>query len=87
MSASFHCHPHCGERAKAPEDRNWGVINRECNFSAFNGYRYSPSDYSKLVCLTCGAVGHTKAKHVSKIRDVKLVAGEWKIVPSSSGSA
>lgn len=40
----------------------WVVIHRRCNFSAFNGYRWTPSDYSLVGCTACGALWRTKAK-------------------------
>jgi hypothetical protein len=40
-----------------------------CNHSAFNGYRRTPSDYSGLVCRSCGRVWRTKADYVSLVKD------------------
>lgn len=54
----------CKERKKQACDRNWVVMDRKCNYSAFSGYRYTPSDYSCVECLTCGAIWRTKAKYV-----------------------
>lgn len=39
------------------------VIHRKCNYSAFNGYHKTPSDYSLVVCLKCGQLWRTKAKY------------------------
>lgn len=62
----------CVERQKShPEDRNWVVISRYCNYSAFSGYHYTPSDYSALNCHTCGACWRTKAAYVALIPDGK----------------
>lgn len=45
------------------------VIVQDCrNFSAFNGYRETPSDYSAIKCLRCGKVWRTKAGYVSTLR-------------------
>ena len=44
MSVSFGCH--CAERKKPVEERNWVVIVRKRNYSAFNGYRSTLSKYS-----------------------------------------
>jgi hypothetical protein len=44
-------------------------VDRCCNYSAFSGYRCTPSSYSALVCLDCGARWRTNAKYVSQIRD------------------
>ena len=39
----------------------------KCNHSAFNGYHYTPSDYSTVYCKRCGAVWRTKAKFVDQL--------------------
>lgn len=67
MSVSFSCH--CEERQKPVHERNWRVISRCCNHSAFNGYHYTFSDYSAVICLTCGISGRTKAAYVDKLKD------------------
>ncbi len=41
------------------------------NFSAFNGYTFTPSDYSALRCTACGAYWRTKAAYVEEIDDAK----------------
>jgi hypothetical protein len=41
--------------------RLWRWKDYKANYSAFNGYRYTPSDYSACVCLACGASWRTKA--------------------------
>lgn len=50
------------------------VTVRKCNYSAFNGYRRTPSDYSEIVCLRPGCLGvrRTKAKYVDQLPDVSL---------------
>ncbi len=63
----------CDERSKAPKYRNWIVYKRNCNYSAFNGYHYTPSDYSALQCHSCRAIWRTKANYVSLISDGDLV--------------
>jgi len=67
MSVSFSCH--CKERKKPIEQRNWVVIDRECNYSAFNGYHYTYSEYSAVLCKSCGVFGRTKAKYVDDLKD------------------
>jgi hypothetical protein len=47
---------------------NWRVRQYKCNHSAFNGYRYTPSDYSSIHCLECGRAWRTKAKYVDEIQ-------------------
>lgn len=69
MAVSFSCK--CGERHKPAKRRAWAVYQRMCNHSAFNGRRFTPSDYSDLVCHVCGAVGRTKAGYVKDIPDFK----------------
>lgn len=73
MSASFGCK--CGEHLKPVEQRNWEVLKYKCNHSAFNGYKYTPSDYSTVVCNSCRACGRTKAAYVDKLR---IAAGEFR---------
>lgn len=51
-----------------PQDRTkWRVRQYRCNHSAFNGNRYTPSDYSALSCLGCGNAWRTKAAYVATI--------------------
>lgn len=52
-----------------PRPEHVVVVTREANYSAFNGYRYTPSDYSGVLCLTCGARWRTKAGWVDACRD------------------
>lgn len=49
--------------------RLWRVVDRYCNYSAFNGGHRTYSDYSALVCLRCGAHWRTKANYVAQIDD------------------
>ena len=65
MSVSFSCH--CPERKRSVTERRWVVTQRRCNHSAFNGYRMTPSDYSTVWCLSCGAIGRTKAAYVDQL--------------------
>lgn len=48
---------------------HWRVLDRHCNYSRFNGGRYTPSDYSACKCMTCGAVWRTKADYVALLND------------------
>lgn len=56
--------------------KNWRVLQRHCNHSAFNGYHYTPSDYSSIHCIGKGCPGswRTKADYVYDLPD--YVAGE-----------
>lgn len=49
----------------------WVVLQRKCNHSAFNGYHWTPSDYSCLRCTECGRVWRTKAAYVDGLPDAK----------------
>ena len=70
MSVSFSCH--CEERKKPIQERNWVVINRMCNYSAFNGYHFTLSDYSAVYCKSCRVFGRTKAQYVSDLKSGTL---------------
>lgn len=45
----------------------WSVLDRNCNHSAFNGYKRTTSDYSSVKCGKCGHVWRTKAAYVRKL--------------------
>lgn len=47
----------------------WRVVDRHCNYSAFNGHRYTPSDYSFCKCTKCGHGWRTKADYVALLAD------------------
>lgn len=63
---------------KCPKCRsaNVKVSQRMCNHSAFNGYHYTPSDYSEIMCLNCGWRWRTKADYVPGLSDMS--AADWK---------
>lgn len=73
MTITVHPQYHKGECA-APMTR-WRVRQRRSHNSAFAGYRETPSSYSGLVCLRCGATWRTKAAYVDQVADV--AKGEW----------
>ena len=50
----------------------WRVHTRRANYSAFNGYHWTPSAYSALHCTNCGHCWRSKAKYVDKIPDGEL---------------
>jgi len=52
-----------GPVCKCQPRRLW-VIQYLCHHSAFAGYHKTWSDYSSVVCRTCGAVWRTKAFYV-----------------------
>lgn len=45
------------------------VLDRLCNYSAFNGYRRAPSDYSAVRCSLHRRTWRTKAQYVALIPD------------------
>lgn len=67
MSGGFACK--CDESKKPLGERRWFVSDRNCNHSAFNGYRRTWSDYSSIKCGTCRACWRTKAAYVCLLRD------------------
>jgi len=51
------------------------VVHYRCHYSAFNGYRCTPSDFSRVVCLDCGHQWRTKARwvdHLTQVTDEEL---------------
>ena len=69
MAKTFDCN--CPERRKPVGERAWVVRQRNCHHSAFNGYRRTPSEYSTVACLKCGASGRTRAQYVAHLRDAE----------------
>lgn len=69
----------CPERKKPIDQRQWRVTARRCNYSAFNGYHWTPSDYSEVRCSECLASWRTKAQYVDRLRDAYWDArkGAW----------
>ena len=47
----------------------WVAVQYKCNYSAFNGYSYTPSDYSTVRCDApgCGRVWRTRAAYVDSL--------------------
>lgn len=45
----------------------WAVAIRKANYSAFNGYRRTPSAYSLVCCPACGRAWRTKAAYVDRL--------------------
>lgn len=52
---------------------SWVVLDRKCNYSAFNGYRRTRSAWSSVRCdhPGCGRVWRTKAAYVSRLPDAR----------------
>jgi hypothetical protein len=51
--------------------KHWAVLQRKGNCSAFNGYHWTPSDYSAVRCAApgCGRAWRTKAAYVDTLPD------------------
>jgi hypothetical protein len=47
----------------------WVVTTRNGNYSAFNGYHFTPSNYSQLHCFRCGVYWRSSGRYVIKIPD------------------
>lgn len=52
--------------------RLWRIYAYKCNYSAFNGYKHTASDYSGVVCARCGVVWRTKSAYIH--RDVPIMS-------------
>jgi hypothetical protein len=61
----------CPESKKPMAERRWHVYQRHCNHSAFNGYRYTRSDWSSIGCAACHMTWRTKAAYVHRLPDYK----------------
>lgn len=59
----------CDKCAVRPENPPVMVTMRECNYSAFNGYHWTPSAYSAVRCVWCGSTWRTKGKYVARKPD------------------
>jgi hypothetical protein len=51
-----------------PESGNLRVMHRQHNHSAFNGYHWTPSDYSTVACTVHHRVWRTKAGYVNILK-------------------
>lgn len=61
----------CGNRS------GWMVLCLRHNHSAFNGYRWTGSDYSLVRCFSCRNIWRTKAAYVSTLP----VDPDWHTTP------
>lgn len=48
--------------------RLWRASQWRCNHSAFNGYHHTPSAYSSVTCIRCGAYWRTKAPYADSLQ-------------------
>jgi len=69
MSQGQACH--CAESRKPVAERQWRVLQRRCNYSAFSGYHRTASDYSAVQCTACGVWWRTKAAYVHQLPDAE----------------
>lgn len=71
MSYTIHCT--CGR--KKGDYSDLVIVEYKCNHSAFNGYHYTPSDYSLVRCTRPGCIGlwRTKAAYVDKIKKIETL--------------
>ena len=65
-----------GCKCKPKDMSKWEVLQYKCNHSAFNGYRYTPSDYSSITCTECGHCWRTKAAYAGSLNLHKLGRGK-----------
>jgi hypothetical protein len=56
----------CRNEAHRP---HWRVTIREANYSAFNGYHYTPSEWSEVQCGECRKRWRTRAAYVCTLPD------------------
>lgn len=54
---------------RADHQASWVVRAREANYSAFNGYRRTPSIYSEVICPICLRRWRTRASYVGSLPD------------------
>jgi len=66
---SSHTPCNCGR--KRGDHSDLVVVMRNCNFSAFNGYHKTPSDYSAIKCTRPGCMGlwRSKSSYVDLLPD------------------
>jgi hypothetical protein len=62
----------CPESERPESERRWRVALRHGSASAFNGYRWAPSDFSEVQCLRCYAIWRTRAAYVERLPDYDL---------------
>lgn len=60
---------HPGAFSCSASQGEWVVDHRNCNHSAFNGYNETPSRWSQIRCIRCGAIWRSKAAYVDKLKD------------------
>lgn len=51
------------------DNPRWKVLQRRHNNSAFNGYHYTPSQYSSIFCMSCNAHWRSKGDYIDRLPD------------------
>lgn len=69
-----------------PREEHVVVVTYHGNYSAFAGYQFTPSDYSAVLCVTCGARWRTNAAWVERCRPATR-AERYSAPPPSTASA
>ena len=59
----------CSDGEKRHPIEHVNVTVRNGNYSAFHGYRFTPSDYSEVRCLACGSYWRSNARWVDTCAD------------------
>lgn len=67
MSSGRSCS--CKTTPKSERMKHWAVLQRNCNHSAFNGYKWTFSQYSSITCYKCKHVWRTKSDYVHTLPD------------------
>lgn len=65
----------CPERKKPIQERAWRVLTYLGNYSAFNGYHFTRSEYSSVACDACCATWRTKADYVQLLAFQNALGG------------
>ena len=60
-----------GGAACRAKDHRHVVVDRNCNYSAFNGYRQMWSRYSLIRCIDTGALWRTAAAYADDLPDAR----------------
>jgi hypothetical protein len=70
MAQGFSCK--CPERQKPIDERNWSLVQYRWNSGAFTSSNGEPSEYSTVICESCGRSGRTKANYVDDLRLLQI---------------
>jgi len=59
-----------GPVCKCTDHSQWRVLDRNCNYSAFNGGHKTWSSYSGMLCLACRCPWRSKSAYVRSTPDI-----------------